>query len=167
MIIVGIDPGFGGGVGFLEYDPASVNDPYPVGVADAPIFEKKGKRYLDYAKMLQLLEPICDGEQGVVVIEKVGPRPQQGVSSAFRFGYGAGMWHGVAAHYYPHFAVEFVTPNTWKRDLGLSSDKEKSLVLTRQMWPEMKPYVGRKKDDGRAEALLIGYWWTKFGVKRK
>lgn len=157
MIYTGIDPGFTGAVGFLR------EDGWPIGVVDAPVFEKNGKRYLSYSKMLQILEVVLEGEEGVICIEKVGPRPKQGISSAFRFGYGAGLWHGVAAHFYPKFRVEFVPPAAWKKALGVTADKDTSLTLARNLFPDMAPNLKRKMDDGRAEALLIAYYQMKFG----
>jgi hypothetical protein len=49
-----------------------------------------------------------------------------------------------------------VTPQKWKKDLKLDSDKNKSLALARELWP-LAP-LERKKDNGRAEALLMAEW---------
>jgi len=51
-----------------------------------------------------------------------------------------------------------VLPKTWKKDLGLSSDKEQSRRLAIQMFPQLKDKLKRKKDHGRAEALLLLYY---------
>ena len=55
--------------------------------------------------------------------------------------------------------VHLVAPRVWKKSLQLDSDKEKSLILARQLWPTAP--LTRKKDNGRAEALLMAYWWWK------
>jgi crossover junction endodeoxyribonuclease RuvC len=46
-----------------------------------------------------------------------------------------------------------VTPQKWKKSLKLDSDKNKSLGLARELWPTAP--LTRKKDNGRAEALLL------------
>jgi len=89
-------------------------------------------------------------------IEKVGARPQDGGSSAFKFGstYGAQRML-VVVHGVP---VTDVTPTVWKSAMGLNSDKNKSLALARQFFPTYSNLFGRKNDDGVAEAALLAYY---------
>ena len=56
-------------------------------------------------------------------------------------------------------------PTTWKRDLGLSAaaktykdKKEASRLMALDLYPELADRLSRKKDDGRAEALLLIEW---------
>jgi crossover junction endodeoxyribonuclease RuvC len=52
-----------------------------------------------------------------------------------------------------------VTPQKWKKAYpGLDSDKDKSRMMATRIWPEISTRFKRKKDDGRAEALLIAKW---------
>ena len=49
-----------------------------------------------------------------------------------------------------------VRPAIWKRTLGLGKDKEASRLKAIQLFPTAD--LRRKKDHGRAEALLLAYW---------
>ena len=46
---------------------------------------------------------------------------------------------------------------TWRRAAGIApgSDKERSRQMALQRWPDQAKYLGRKRDHGRAEAMLI------------
>ena len=56
-----------------------------------------------------------------------------------------------------------VTPQKWKKDMGLTSDKNESLTMARELWP-ITP-LARKKDNGRAEALLMAEWLRRQDTK--
>ena len=92
----------------------------------------------------------------MVIIEAVGARPGQGVTSMFNFGYGAGLLEGVcAALFLPYFHV---TPQTWKRQLGVGADKGECRAMCQKLWPGAAAQFKRVKDDGRADAALLGHW---------
>lgn len=54
---------------------------------------------------------------------------------------------------------------TLRRALGLSPDKGASRRRAIELWPAQSAMFARVKDDGRAEAALIGYWWLHFGER--
>src|SRR5690606_2041087 len=85
-------------------------------------------------------------------VEKVGAMPGQGVSSMFNFGMGVGVLQGVlAACGIPYFLV---TPQSWKKRASLSGkDKDMARTMAQQLYPSAS--LGRKKDIGRADAMLI------------
>ena len=88
-------------------------------------------------------------------IETVGARPGEGPVGAFAFGRSRGIIEGVlGAHAVP---IIWITAPTWKRALGLSfasKDAARSEAIRR--WPSRAGLFARVKDDGRAEAALIG-----------
>lgn len=53
-------------------------------------------------------------------------------------------------------AFEEVMPNAWKSKMGLNSDKERSRLRAIQAYPQFARELQFKKNDGRAEALLLG-----------
>jgi crossover junction endodeoxyribonuclease RuvC len=55
--------------------------------------------------------------------------------------------------------VHMVTPQQWKKDMKLTSDKASSLAMARELWP-LAP-LHRAKDNGRAEALLLAEWYRR------
>ena len=89
-----------------------------------------------------------------VVVEAVHAMPKQGVSSTFKFGMAYGAAISLAQRFNVH--VNGVAPRIWKKALKLDSDKDTSLLLARELWPNAP--LARKKDNGRAEALLLAYW---------
>jgi len=59
--------------------------------------------------------------------------PRQGVASSFAFGVGLGSILSVLQTL--QLPLELITPATWKRTLGLSSDKRASLDKARLLFP--------------------------------
>jgi crossover junction endodeoxyribonuclease RuvC len=88
-------------------------------------------------------------------IEFVSARPREGAVGAFAFGRSRGIVEGVlGAHGVP---ITWMTAPSWKRALGLSfasKDAARSEAIRRR--PTHAAWFARVKDDGRAEAALIG-----------
>ena len=167
MLTLGIDPGLSGAVGALV-------DGVPFGFVDCPtVVTKVGKntkRVSDATGMRQALIGfyLKHGQSQVhaqVFIEKVGAMPGQGVTSMFSFGVNYGMWQGVVTAL--KFPLTFVTPQAWKKVMlaGTSKDKGASLLRARQLWPDQAEWFSRKKDEGRAEALLIAEYGRRLGAQ--
>jgi crossover junction endodeoxyribonuclease RuvC len=98
-----------------------------------------------------------------VVIERVSAMPKQGVSSTFTFGVAFGSILGAVQAL--NLPIEFVTPVTWKRALGLSSDKKAALHKARLMFPYAE--INLEKHHGRAEALLIAHWAQRHSLQAR
>lgn len=88
------------------------------------------------------------------VIESVHSMPGQGVASTFKFGRAVGAIEAVVALFREPWYI--VSPQRWKADMGVTSDKSTSLELARHQWPTAP--LTRKKDHGVAEALLLAEW---------
>jgi len=89
-----------------------------------------------------------------VVIEEAQAMPGQGTRSMFQTGLGMGIWLGVlAALQLPYRRVR---PQIWKKAFGLGKDKEASRLKAMQLYPGAD--LRRKKDHGRAEALLLAFY---------
>jgi hypothetical protein len=55
--------------------------------------------------------------------------------------------------------VHAVQPQKWKAFVGLTGkDKDASLAMAARLYPSAEPLLKRKKDHGRAEALLVAHW---------
>ncbi len=140
---IGIDPGISGAI-------AKLNDNNSfIGVYDMPVMPGTGKRQqvnaAELAKIIRL-----DG--GIAFVERVSAMPKQGVSSMFSFGCSYGIVLGVLAAL--QIPVVLVTPQSWKKKAGISGkDKDYARTLAQQLYPQAE--LGRKKDIGRADALLI------------
>ena len=95
----------------------------------------------------------------VAVVEIAGSMPGQGVSTTWKFARATGVVEGVLAGL--GWPVHTVTPATWKRGLGLGKDKAASRAMAARLWPDMADRFKRVRDDGRAEAALIAWWWRE------
>lgn len=91
------------------------------------------------------------GDAYSVCIEHVGVRPGQGIASSGKFMRAFGAIEAIAQLCSDR--VEMVLPQVWKRSLGLKADKEESLIMARQLFPDA--LLNLKKHHGKAEALLI------------
>lgn len=54
--------------------------------------------------------------------------------------------------------VETVHPQKWKRTYSLASDKDESIRIALNLYPDATPALKRKKDHNRAEAILLAHW---------
>lgn len=151
MITIGIDPGLTGAISFVGHGQ---NAEGPVcKVFDLPVIRDGACSWIDGNQLRSLILTERDGPC-VAVIERVSAMPKQGVASSFNFGVGFGSVLGVLGCI--GIRLEFVTPSKWKRELGLSSDKDASLHKARLLFPDCELHL--KKHNGRAEALLIAHW---------
>ncbi len=168
MIILGADPGQTGAVVWIEGD----------GVLGANIFrivrppivemsEKVIKKQVAYDVFTNHLW--CSVCFDAAYIEDVHSMPRQGVSSTFKFGYGAGYLRGVieamaGCGKYENSQkpdpVNLVTPQAWKKALGLAGQqKEASIALAQYLFPGQEEHI---EDDDVADAALIAYYgWCK------
>lgn len=153
-LIVGIDPGFGGAIAFL--DPGSNS----LRVEDMPVYKNaKGKTELNLFATAQLLDPNKDEwvpERCIAIIENVHAMTGQGVSSVFRFGQGFGaLQMACTGHGYE---IHYISPASWKKHFRLSKDKGISRSMATQRFPASADQFTRVKDDGRAEAALLALY---------
>ena len=92
-------------------------------------------------------------------VEYVGARPGEGAGGAFAFGRARGCVEGVCAA--AGLPVAFLTPPVWKRAVGIPPGKDGAKDAARseaiRRWPGKAELFARVKDDGRAEAALIGW----------
>jgi len=150
---VGIDPGQTGAIAIVDTDGSAEVHDWP---GDA----------VALARLLAELDLSYD----VVIarIERQSARPMQGVSSTFKLGVNYGIW--LAACAARLWRVEVVTTKAWRVGRGYPQKragapqniytrkiKEHSLTTARQIFPGLAHKLTRKKDHGRAEALLIAY----------
>jgi len=160
-----IDPGLTGAI--CLFDPATRTAVF----WDTPTVTlkvgKKFKRQMDLSAIVRLLKDVAVGKDVFVTIEKVNAMPRiggidggssMGATSAFNFGCGFGMWLGILTAL--EIPFQQVHPATWKSRVMADCSKEKdaSRVKAMQMFPKTAGDLMRKKDHGRADALLIAAW---------
>lgn len=154
MTVIGIDPGLSGAVAVLQ-DGDTYIGPHRKYVIDTPVLNVEGKRKYNANEMAHILCPFTQESDVLVVLESVHSMPKQGVASSFNFGEGLGLWKGIIAAY--GLPLELPSPQRWKKALLADQGKEKdaSRFKAIQLFPDLAGQLSRKKDDGRAEALLL------------
>lgn len=155
MIVIGIDPGLDGALAII-----SCRTPHEVLVVeDLPVVAykigKKSRRRLAAPRLVSLLNSytVLD-EVACVMIEDQKAIGGEGRSSLGRLMEVYGIIQGCLAGV--GLGFERVQPSVWKRKAGLlGKDKEGSRLLAIELYPAMADDLARKKDHGRAEAILI------------
>lgn len=156
QFILGIDPGLSGALAL--YDPALPH----VSVIDMPTLETttngKKRRRVDLYQLAQFFD-MWAGRIAKAMIEDPRSMPSDGAVQAFKFGHGCGVVQAmVAAHFIP---MRLVAPRVWKQALKLSADKDASRLLASELLPRFATQWTRVKDDGRAEAVLLGVYGSR------
>ncbi len=148
--IMGIDPGFSGGIALLSESDLIVTD--------IPIVKYLKKKEVDAEAFSRIVEA-ASKRTLFAIIEDVHSMPNQGVASTFKFGYNAGILYGVLKAF--GIQVIKVKPAIWKSGLNLSRNKKESIFLAKKLFPCHTEYFKRAKDDGRAEAALLAHFGKK------
>lgn len=128
-----------------------------------PTHEIDGKRQVDLWRLAAIMTEWAKSYSvKITVVERVNAMPDQGVASSFNFGFSAGtLQQSIASAGLP---MILISPATWKAILGLRGGKENkdmSRQLASRLFPTHAHLWARKKDDGRAEAVLLAYYGSK------
>lgn len=159
--MLGIDPGITGALAFISIEKS----PKFIAVYDFPtkkvMIGKKLKSRIDLEALSFLIESYSK-DINLACLEEVG---QIGTDadpfSSFVFGFSTGSVHGILAA--NDIKTQTVKPLIWKGALGLDADKSKAINKAKHIFPEAEKFLKRKKDHGRAEAILIAYFAWKLG----
>jgi crossover junction endodeoxyribonuclease RuvC len=169
--VCGIDPGINGAVGLLQ-------ERRFIAAHDMPTMEKhkNEKRQVDGERLAYIL---TTWKPDVVVIERVQASPTYGgipkfcpacqrpknlmaPSAAFNFGDNFGVVKGVVqalGYSLTNEKMILIGPRIWKgRAALIRLEKEDSRTLALRLFPEAADKLARKKDEARAEALLIAFY---------
>jgi crossover junction endodeoxyribonuclease RuvC len=149
-MIIGIDPGAKGALAWLS------GDGHLIAVQDLPWIKGHGLNAASFAAWIELRDDIRHA-----FVERVASRPGQGVVSVFTFGMNYGQIIGVLTGL--KIPVTLIAPTKWKPAVGLptGSNKAASRARAAQLWPGAADSFARVRDDGRAEAALIGMYGAR------
>lgn len=156
--VIAIDPGLTGAIALVYQGHVLVKDmpTYTVRKATRVNLHELTTIIRDYASFIE-----CEA-----VVEHVGSMPKQGVASAFNFGFTTGGIHGVLAAL--GFEVRTVVPAQWKFGVGIKAEpkadtkarKASSRARAIELFPDYAHLFARAKDDGRADAALMAWWYV-------
>lgn len=171
---IGIDPGLDGAVAYLSGDGTLRVWDMPLRVASVTRKKRKRKdkktgevieKMVDATRMEidgYVLADIIDEikyEGAKIFVEKVQSMSKQGVTSMFNFGSSFGIIRGVLEGAGLEYTL--VTPQKWKKALGVTSNKEVTGGRAIELFPGYDNlWFGKNGGlmDGRFEAALIAYY---------
>lgn len=147
---VGIDPGLGGAIAFVDEDFIKVFDMPTIEMPWAA--KSKYRKRVDSVKLYNLLKN-CPREIESISIEIVGVMPNQGISSSAAF---MGAFHSAVGIANLFMEPRMVRPAAWKKKFGLiNMPKQASRLAMIRMYPHLLPILKRVEDVDRAEAIMI------------
>lgn len=154
MKIASIDPGAGGAIAILNWKAQIVE------VLDMPIdYIKVGRTTRRVINPAMLAAHLRAHAPDHLFVENVSVRPGEGAVGAFSFGRGVGVIEGVCAA--AGIPLTKVRPQDWKKALACPADKGAARQRACELFPSDAALFSRVKDDGRAEAVMIGL----FGIR--
>ena len=157
MFIIGIDPGISGAICFFESDIIKDVIEMPV-MADG----KKNKRQINGPQIVNEIQKRIENipkKNIFVVVEHVSAMPGQGVTSMFNFGQSFGVIKGICSAL--KLPIYFVRPVKWKKYFNLiKTDKEASRSKAIQIFPYISSKLSKKKDNNKADAILIASFFN-------
>jgi crossover junction endodeoxyribonuclease RuvC len=122
---------------------------------------KKNKKQVNGSQIFnEILERIrnIDKKDIKVVIEQVSAMPGQGVTSMFNFGQSYGILKGICSAM--QLSMYFVRPAKWKKYFNLiNSEKDASRTRAIEIFPYFSTQLSRKKDNNKADAILIASFY--------
>lgn len=153
MILMSIDPGLSGAI-------AVFIDDVLIDIVDTPTHEltrnNKTKRQISASALAGIF---TQHHPDHVVVEKVTAMPGNGATSMFSFGRSFGVIEGIVGAF--EIPATYVMPSVWTKGIGRGLGKDASRARACELYPFFQKSFARVKDDGRADAVLIGAWWLK------
>ncbi|CAL1403588.1 unnamed protein product [Linum trigynum] len=154
--VVGIDPDLSGAIALLKTEDSVCS----AQVFDSPslkvVVGKRIRKRLDVKSIVQLLRSFDAPVGTTAYIEQSIPYPQDGKQGWWSGGFGYGLWIGVLVA--SGYSVVPVPSLAWKNEFKLTGEtatKDESRRRASMLFPSLSSSLTRKKDHGRAEALLI------------
>lgn len=162
-VLVSVDPGIHGALALKRCNEVEILD-FPTYTVTRKITSgaKKGKvsnkNYYDLPELVKLF-PHGPGD---FIIEDVQRMPNDSAHASSLLLEGKGFFRGISAS--KNLIEHMVRPSVWKKKLGLpkGATKEDSRQLALKWFPQLADKLSRKKDEGRAEALLLLYYLENF-----
>jgi crossover junction endodeoxyribonuclease RuvC len=164
-MIIGCDPGLHGAMCFMDDDGEVLN------IEDMPLHNvmvnQKQRPRIAVPELADLLRDcgpatmICEVPKGITLKRRnhqTGMRETMPVNPAgmLILGEAFGVLRGIGAAY--RYAFVPVEPAVWKKVVRCPASKDDARRLAAERFPAWARSFARKKDDGRAEAVLIALY---------
>ena len=158
VTVVGIDPGLDGGLTAITHTEGEFQS-LPISIPMPTLGGGKGKRKLDLAGIKNFL---LETKPDLVVMELVGARPGQGVTSMFNFGYTSGQLEALV--FSLGISYSLISPQTWQKKCfeGIPRNVSKpSTIFCARMFPSFDwrgTERSRTPHDGKTDSCCLAYY---------
>jgi crossover junction endodeoxyribonuclease RuvC len=149
MKVLAVDPGMTGALAILDGSDVLLLEDLPTHMISAG--RKALRPELDLHQLHAMLAE--HAPYAHAYIERVAARPGQGVTGVFRFGQSFGAILGVITAM--GIAMTLVQPRDWQRWAGCGPAPDAARQRAAQLFPGSAERLSRKKDNHRADALLL------------
>lgn len=157
MLILGIDPGAGGALAFLDTVTGELR------LQDMPgAIVTRGGRNKNEPAPHALAAMIAIEGPDAVWLEKVGSMPKDSNVAAFSFGRSVGNVEGVIAAL--GIPISYAVPQVWQRFVRAREGKEGNCVRACELFPRAAAQFRGPRGgwrDGRADAALIAWYGSR------
>eukprot|EP00850_Spirogloea_muscicola_P004983 SM000022S07197 [mRNA] locus=s22:415052:417434:- [translate_table: standard] len=155
-LLLGVDPDVSGALAVLRRHGSELL----AEVMDVPFVKVKVgqtiRRRHDAPSIVAMLQQLNAPQGTLAYVEQGLPFPKDGKQGWYGAGYGYGMWIGCLTA--AGFKVVPIPASVWKKTMGIAGrqfTKDDSRLMACSLFPTIATQLKRKKDHGRAEALLI------------
>jgi len=169
MRVCGCDPDLNGGFAVIDTQTLEI-----VSLRLMPLFVPpvKGKRRIDAQGAFELLKEARRVGAEYVALEQAVVKPQISSKGPAMMGsvhtvhQNYGMLRALCEIMFSRSRVIDAWPSTWKKDMGLTSDKNLSLEKAIALYPSHTSLFAKKKNVGLAESLLLARWGAEKVILR-
>lgn len=169
MILIGVDPDKSGGFATLHMGSNTIITLDRMPLWMHPV---KNTPAMDFPAIHDLFLQARTNGADYVILESAIVRAQvsnKGTAMMGSIGHIHQNYGGIRALAESVFGrnrVIYAWPSTWKKAMGLSSDKEQSLMLARELHTGHTSLLSKKKNVGLAEAILLTHWAARHHFKQ-
>lgn len=156
-VTFGVDPGIAGAI-------ATLIDGEPGPILDMPVMQVGDKSEVDAFRIAAFIREVRSQHPGAYVsacIERVRAMPTEGRKQGAQSSMNFGDNYGKAKAAFEVLGIPYsrAEPASWKRRFGLiGKDKDAARQLALVRFAATRSQLTRKKDNGRADALLLALW---------
>ncbi|KAI5062517.1 hypothetical protein GOP47_0023056 [Adiantum capillus-veneris] len=155
VFVFGIDPDVSGAMAVLRGDDVTMAEVIDVPTVRIMVGSRYRRRH-DPSSLANIIKELSAPKGSVAYIEQNSPLPKDGKQGWWGSGFGYGIWIGTLVA--SGISVIPVSSVAWKRAMGLAGKdvtKDGCRACASLIFPSLASRLNRKKDHGRAEALLI------------
>jgi hypothetical protein len=128
---IGIDGGLNGGIVIIDENQQVINK------FVMPTLKSDNKTHYDAKRIVEIFKTLNEKENIKVILEKSHVRPISGKRASFMTGFGYGLMQGILESL--GISYEIVKPQTWMKELEITSTDEKgSILFCQRKWPNEK-----------------------------